>query len=144
MSEHIELRVEPDGAEPVHVERIGNHFRVLYSPGLVYGVAAGDEIEVTEGGEFRVVHRGGNLSIRVLCANGVASFAEELERSVGVLLGGRLDGRVQNGLVFTVPPKVGFRGIERVFDQLREGNAEVVWEFGKIYDAQGNELGWWR
>lgn len=144
MEEHVYLRVEPDGVEPVHIERIGHRMRVLYTPGLVYGVAAGDEIEVGERGEFQVVSRGDNLAVRVLCADGVSSFAQELEEQVTSQLGGRLDGRVRNGLAFTVPVKAGFKRIEDVFCALEESHTGVLWEFGNVFDSEGKELGWWR
>lgn len=143
MEQHIELRVDLGGVEPVHAEPIGGRYRLTHSPGLVYGVAAGDEIEVLEGGEFRVVRRGGNLVIRVLTADGVSSFAEQLEAQVRDAIGGRLDGRGANLLVFTVPVKTGFPKVERLFETLRENRTGIHWEFGNVYDSDGHELGWW-
>jgi hypothetical protein len=144
MTDHIELRVEPDGVEPVHVEMHEGRLRVLFSPGLVYGVAAGDELEVTDGGSFKVLRRGGNVAVRVLCARGVSSFAHELQEKVSKLLGGRLDGRLRNGLVFTIPVTAGFKSIENVFEGLQERESDVLWEFGNVYDRDGSELGWWK
>lgn len=52
------------GTQPVEVESISPHvFRILYSPGFVKDVAAGDIIRVTdeETGAFEVIEYGGNL-----------------------------------------------------------------------------------
>lgn len=143
---HAYLRVESEGGvEPVHVEWFeGRRCRVLYSPSLVYGVAAGDEIEVGDDGSFHVLHRGGNVVIRVLCGDGVASFAEELERKVVTSLSGSLDGRVRNGLAFTIPIAAGFQKIERVFEELHDTIEGIHWEYGNVYDREGMELGWWK
>ena len=63
---HVLLRLgERNGKadyEPVHVDLVAaNRFRVLHSPGLAYGMAAGDELEVDELGRYNVVARAGNL-----------------------------------------------------------------------------------
>ena len=64
---HIDLRIwtsdDSDRFEPVHVERTGeSKYRILYSPGLILGIAAGDEIELIEDqGRFEVSSRGGNV-----------------------------------------------------------------------------------
>jgi hypothetical protein len=56
--QHIPLAVHGGtGTEPVHVEVLeAGRYRLLYSPGFVVGVAAGDEIELLDqAGHFRVV-----------------------------------------------------------------------------------------
>lgn len=142
---HVELAIRgSEEFEPVHTERIGsNLFRVLYSPGLVYGVAAGDEIELLPDKTFRVVHHGFNLAVRVLSPNGVAEFTSDLTEKVE-WLGGTLDGRVENGLSFTIPLSAGFGAIERVFGEAVRTYAGLLWEYGNVYDSEGNEMGWWR
>jgi hypothetical protein len=142
---HVLLRVEPSGGrEPVHADRIaGDRFRVLLSPGLVYGLAAGDVIRLGENGNFEVVERAGNLAIRVLTEGGVSGFETQLARDVAEVLGGRLDGTVRNGLAFTVPVRSGFAAVERLFGKFVAENPPAVWEYGNVYDAAGNQLGWW-
>jgi hypothetical protein len=68
--EHVGLMVEgapPGKTQPVEVEAISaNHYRVLYSPGFVEGIAAGDTIRIIDRGLglFEVVSRGGNVAIK--------------------------------------------------------------------------------
>jgi hypothetical protein len=140
---HVELAVGPGEVEPVHVAPIsGRTYRVLFSPGLVYGVAAGDEVEVQADGSFSVVRRGFNLAVRVLSRHGVAACAPALIRRVQDL-GGRLDGRVAHGLVFTIPIAAGFGATERVFREAAQAHDGLVWEYANVYDADGRALGWW-
>lgn len=144
---HLELRIGSGlgGVEPVHAQRLGGgRYRVLHTPGVVYGLAAGDELEAGADGAFRVLRRGGNLAVRVLCPTGVAPFTEALAKEVQEKLGGILDGKVRNGLVFTVPVTAGFKRVEVVFQEFTQAMAGAVWEYGNVYDESGNELDWWR
>jgi uncharacterized protein DUF4265 len=147
--EHVNLRVEDGfGAtsfEPVHVCSLGgNRFRVLFSPGLVYGVAADDEIEVGAEGEFVVLRRGRNLVVRLLSRMSLTEHAAELADDVQRNLGGRLDGQVARGLAFTIPVSVGFAAVEVVFERFAQNHPGVVWEYGNVYDKNGKSLEWWQ
>jgi hypothetical protein len=142
----IEYRQGRPLREPVHVEEIGGGvYRLLYSPGFVQGLAAGDDFRlIGDDGSFEVTRRGGNLAVQVFSAESVAPFRAELvERVTG--LGGTLDGAIEQGLSFTVPISVGFRAIEAVFDQWVAEHAGWEWYFGNVYDpADGvTPLGWW-
>jgi hypothetical protein len=142
---HLYLRDSASGgaSEPVHAVSLGGStYRVSYSPGIVYGVAADDEIEVDAEGKFRVLRRGGNLAVRVLCESGVDSLVEEACASVE-RLGGRLDGRVESGLVFTIPIQAGFEAVERLFNDITRMQAGAIWEYGNVYDDAGRSLLWW-
>src|SRR5690606_39345213 len=104
--------IRTDGSavqEEVPVEGLGGgRFRILQSPGLVLGVAAGDVIELTSAGRFKVVSRGRNLCVQVFAP---ASSVDRLENALTgrlKVLGGRLDGRGAQLLVYTVPVSVGF------------------------------------
>jgi len=67
---HVGLYVEgapPGKCQPVEViPRGGSVYLVMYSPGLVEGIAAGDVIRVTdqELGLFDVLERGGNIAVK--------------------------------------------------------------------------------
>jgi hypothetical protein len=57
--------------EEVLVDVVGEDvYRLVASPGLVLGVAAGDEIKVT-GGQFEVVSRGGTSRFRSMQSRGL-------------------------------------------------------------------------
>ena len=147
MSQHIHLAVHgAGGVEPVHAEPLGNNsFRVLYSPGLVLGIAAGDTIELLgDTGQFRVLTRGGNIAVQLFSSNPVSTFKTELETLVRNRLMGTCDGGIDRGLVFTIPVTSGFQSIEEVFENFVRTHPGVEWMYGNVYDPETNEpLGWW-
>lgn len=119
--QHLLLLIEyRDGQplkEPVHVQVLGpGAYRLLYSPGFVQGIAAGDEFRLPgEDGAFEVTRRGGNLAIQLFSLEPVAPFQAELAEQVQ-RLGGTLDGAIERGLVFTVPVSAGFPAVETLFN----------------------------
>jgi hypothetical protein len=145
--QHISLAVHgASGKEPVHVEVLeGGRYRLLYSPGFVVGVAAGDEIEVLdEAGHFAVVHRGGNLAVQVFSREPVQPLRDELADQVRLRLSGTLDGSIDRGLVFTIPLSTGFAAIEAFFDRFVRAYPGTEWLYGNVYDPDtGKPLGWW-
>ena len=145
---HLPLRVDGapnDGTQPVEVEHLGGaDYRVLYSPGLVEGIAAGDSIRV-EGIDFEVIARGGNIAIKVTGGQEGLSDAvvEFLRESLGAL-GGRLDGRVRSAAVWSVPDAAGFGAIEQILGRVCNLEPDVVWWYGNVYDDNDQPLLWWR
>jgi hypothetical protein len=132
--------------EPIHVEPLGgSRYRVMYTPGLVYGIAAGDEIEAAESeGTFRVLERGGNVAVRVLSEEPLGELPEILAAEVSHQLGGTLDGRLNRGAAFTVPIKVGFSRIESLLASFVSKHPGTLWEYGNIYDENNQPLDWWK
>jgi hypothetical protein len=129
--------------EPIHVTQVRDGvYRVLYSPGLVYGIAAGDEIRALPDGEFEVLQRGPNLAVRVFSDDPIRPLAAELISEVQ-RLGGHVDGGVHHGLAFTIPIATGFAAIETVFDCFVRSHTGSFWEFGNIFDSGGKLLNWW-
>ena len=130
--------------EPVHVDLVAaNRFRVLHSPGLAYGMAAGDELEVDEVGRYNVVARAGNLSVRFLCDSGVADIEQSLTEQI-VRIGGRLDGQVRAGLAYTIPLSAGRDVIGPLFAKAKQEHPGALWEYGNVYDEDGNLMEWLR
>jgi hypothetical protein len=132
--------------EPVHVEDVGEgRFRLLYSPGLVQGMAAGDEFRLLDDdGRFAVLRRAGNLALQVFSSAPMGELRDELAARVG-RLGGTLDGSVERGVVFTVPLAAGFAAIEAVFNQWIAEHPGWEWYYGNVYStADGvTPLNWW-
>jgi hypothetical protein len=133
--------------EPVHAVALGDgRFRVLYSPGFVQGVAAGDEVRVLDAdGGFEVVRRGGHLAVQVFSATPVGPYKAKLT-SLAERIGGRLDGAIGNGMAFTFPMSTGFAAIEALFDDwVRERAGGWEWYFGNVYDPMDGvtPLNWW-
>jgi hypothetical protein len=134
--------------ESVLVEPVGNgRYVVLASPGLVEGIAAGDEIEPIEGqpGAYRVLTRGGNACIQFFWRGDIDRCERELLPEVEAL-GGRLDGRTDGLLVFTIPASAGFTNIEAFFTPAQSEYDGCIWMYGNVYDpADGvTPLNWWK
>ncbi len=132
--------------EELLVDRLqGGVFRLVASPGLVLGLGAGDEIEVDPiGGVFTVHRRGGNLAVWLYTNDGMADAVDALSSAVA-LLGGRVDGRAERLVVFTIPADAGFPAVEETFYRFVDENPGAEWFFGNVYDpADGvTPLNWW-
>lgn len=147
---HISLLIDYRGGkpllEPVHVVELADGlFRLLYTPGLVVGIAADDEFRlVGDDGAFEVVRRGGNLAVQVYSREPVAPHRAELVAQVE-RLGGRLDGAVERGLAFTIPITAGFPAVEALFDAWVAAHSDHEWSYGNVYDPRDGvtPLGWW-
>ena len=116
MNQHIDLHIEgtEDSTQPVEVENISpGVYQVLYSPGFVEDIAAGDVIRVTDDtkGTFEVVKYGGNVSVKI---SDVESIIEKLQSMDDFLssVGARRDGNLERVAVWTIPVKSGFINIE--------------------------------
>jgi hypothetical protein len=131
--------------EEVVVEPLGgNRHRLLQSPGLVLGLAAGDVFEVGERGECRVLERGRNVCIQIFFrADGPSLEARATEGLAA--LKGRLDGKTAKELVYTVPVSSGFTEMERVLADLVSRFPGAEWYYGNVYDPNDGvtPLNWW-
>ncbi len=130
--------------EPVHVESLGqNRFKLLFTPGLAYGIAADDVLEVADDGSYEVVIRGRNVAVRVFTEQAIAEIENELTAKVQAELGGRLDGKVLRGLAYTVPIETGFHSIEALFTDFMARTPDALWEYGNVYAENRAPLDWW-
>jgi hypothetical protein len=127
----------------------GSRFVIDASPGMVEGIAAGDEIEIAPGEQlgYRVLKRGGNLCVWFYFPRPVdETHPDVFELSTSVeALGGWLDGGYARMVVFTIPVSVGFAAVEAVLDAAVARHPESTWLYGNVYDpADGKTpLGWW-
>jgi hypothetical protein len=135
--EHVLLLIEyRDGVpvhEALHVEPLASdRYRLLFSPGLVLGIAAGDEFRlVGTDGAFEITRRGGNLSVILHADEPVAGLVDELRRRVK-LLGGRIDGQVEQSLVCSVPLAAGFPAVDSLIGEWVAEHAGWVWYYGNV------------
>jgi len=149
MTEHTLLYVGDcsDGSpayESVHLAPTNKGtYKVLFTPGLAYDIAAEDEIELFDGGRYRVITRGGNLAVRVFSETQFDDSSEQLINAVVTELSGRLDGRIDRGLAFTIPVRAGFPAVQKVFGEYLQTNPAAVWEYGNVYDENGTPIEWW-
>jgi Domain of unknown function (DUF4265) len=131
--------------EEVHVElHEGDRYRLLQSPGLALGIAAGDVFTINSGGEFTVVERGHNLCIQIFSEVGLAAL-EQVATPAFAKVGGRLDGQASKELVYTISVEVGFPVIEATLASVKARFPFMEWYYGNVYDpADGvTPLGWW-
>jgi hypothetical protein len=146
---HILLQVGKDSTgkpvfEPVHATSSGGtRYRIEFTPGLAYGIAAGDEIELGPEGAYTVTHRAGNIAVRVYSGS---AFAEEQHglTAEAETLGGTLDGSIDKGLAYTFPLQAGFAAIEDVFKRFAASHPDCEWEYGNIFADDGAPLNWWQ
>jgi Domain of unknown function (DUF4265) len=134
VQEELAVGVLPDGT-----------YRLLVSPALTIGLAAGDVFEIHEATlRTSVLRRGGNLTIW-LYPQGASDDARRLSHEVDAL-GGTFDGSAQGNalLIFTMPVAATFSAIEAVFNRFLEEHPESEWYYGNVYADDGvTPLGWW-
>lgn len=137
--------------ENVLVEQIAeNHFRLLRSPGLVRGLAAGDEfcLADNEVHGYRLLKRAGNICVHIYFLGDVTECRDALAPLVE-RMGGRLDGEVSmpnSGLlVFTFPVSAGFKAIEDVMETAKVLSPNSDWYYGNVYALKDDitPLNWW-
>ncbi|NBD08514.1 DUF4265 domain-containing protein [Corallococcus silvisoli] len=146
----LNARVSP-GSRPLKetlpIEQVGGHYRLLYSPGLVEGLAAGDEIELVGDGGFTVLKRGGNFCIWFFFPAEGMNRGPETERMAEEVsrLGGWLDGGGETVVIFTVPAAVGFDRMADYFDEAVSRVEGASWMFANAYDPISKApLSWWQ
>lgn len=131
------VKMDSDGTqldESVLVDELGgDRYRVVASPGLLQGFAAGDEIELAaeEPLGFRVTKRGGNLSVQFYWKGDLKRAAQELLPKVEAI-NGYLDGEAQWLLVFTIPMSAGFPAIEMIFYEGEKLYPGCQWLYGNV------------
>lgn len=141
------------GRERLEVEAVSpQRFRLLFSPALVQGLAAGDVFEVDDDSPlgFRVIERGGNLCVWLILPmliRGESSLPPDViavRKSVEAL-GGRLDGGTASTIVFTIPISAGFPAVERLFINATRSITNSHWAFGNVFDPLNPSvpLNWW-
>lgn len=131
--------------EEVVVESVGeNEFLLLQSPGLALGLAAGDIFRISGKKRFEVVRRGGNVSIQIFHREEPHGFVEVASPMI-FSLGGRLDGRSEKQVVYTIPVSVGFSAMESTLNALKSRYPSVNWYYGNVYDENDGvtPLNWW-
>jgi hypothetical protein len=130
------LPAEPQG---------GDRYRLLASPGMVEGLAAGDELELAPGepAGFRVLRRAGRLCIWVYLSEPPPDGTDERLSRTAASLGGYLDGGNTRLRILTVPVAAGFPRVETALDAAVRELPGSSWAYGNVYDRQDRPLGWW-
>ncbi len=138
------------GTEVAEVEPVGpNQFKLLYSPGVVEGVAKGDVIELsnTDPKGFSVVRRSGNLCVWFYFPKPGINRGPDGDRVRAAVerSGGVCDGGGNTHLIFSVPVSSGFVAVEALFDGLVMQYPGSSWLYGNVYDPWNDlkPLEWW-
>src|SRR2546421_11970821 len=110
--------------ENVPAEPEDGRWRLVASPGLAMGAAAGDLLDVRDDRSFDVVDRGGNVAVHVSAPPGVDAEVDRL-RGTFEELGGWCDGKAWTRdrstlTVFTIPVRAGFAAIESALAAYRD------------------------
>ena len=141
--------------EVIEAIRLCPHqFKLLFSPGMVEGVAKGDVIELsnTDPRGFTVVSRAGYLCIWFYFKEPGRNQGPDgdhvrvaVETFGGDYEGGVCDGGGNTNLVFSVPVSFGFPAVEALFTDLASQYPGSSWLFGNVYDPWNDfkPLGWW-
>jgi Domain of unknown function (DUF4265) len=156
MPETIELLVDDQMSvadaviEKVEAERLSpSEFRLLYSPGLVEGLAAGDVVEVlgSRRGAFRLVGRGGNVCVWFYFPTRADNRGPNAQRLADAVraAGGRVDGGGVYSLVLTFPSTMGIKKIATMIDEYSAQVPDSEWMFGNVFDPRDGTtpLSWW-
>ncbi|AEV83921.1 hypothetical protein ACWT_2520 [Actinoplanes sp. SE50] len=149
MAEHVRL-VAGLGAggqivyESVLTRPLDDDLRmVLGTPAFVEGLAAGDQIRIRAGGGFEVVRHGGNLCLLVVPESPPAGDDLGPLRDAFDELGGIVElPPDRRFIVITVPAAAGFDAVEAAINAWT-GPRGDHWEYGNVYDVDGNPLNWW-
>ncbi len=123
-----------------------NSYRLLKSPVFVRGIARDDVVQQMDQpqGAFKVLQHGGNLCIRIFGKQKLATLQQSLTHELEKL-GGDLDIAEDFLLVYSIHVSCGFKAIEKLLDSQLAGQADVIWQYGNVYDpVSGEPLNWWQ
>ncbi len=148
---HVVADVRADGTpvfESVLADRVApKTFRLVCSPGLAFGLAAGDEFILDRDADYgyRIVKRGGNVCVQFFLRRQISLAKGYLVPKVRDL-DGFMDGEDEKLLVFTIPAKSGFDRIEGIFDTAKAEFPGAEWQYGNVYDPHDGvtPLDWWK
>ncbi|WP_329086147.1 DUF4265 domain-containing protein [Actinomadura citrea] len=134
--------------EPVYelipAERLlEGRYKLVGTPALVLGCAAGDTVLLDDSMRVQVLQRGGNVAVQ---AAPVADFdISDVDRLREAMI--PLRGLVEapadlRFVVVTVPAAAGFPRIESIMDEWAT-TANAQWWYGNVTDDEGAPLNWW-
>jgi hypothetical protein len=129
----------------VNPQSQANSYQLLKSPVFVRGIARADVIQSLDKpkGGFKILQHGGNLCIRVFSKVDIDALEQELTPKLEKL-GGDLDLKDKNALVYSVHVSCGFSEIEKILNSSIPEETSA-WFYGNVYDPEtGAPLDWWK
>jgi hypothetical protein len=124
-------------------------YRLVFSPGMVEGLAKGDEIELCSEDPkgFNVVKRSRNLCIWFFFQEIGRNQGPDGDRVRAIVeeFGGTCDGGGNTHLVLSIPLSFGFPAVEELFKDMAKRYPGSSWLYGNVYDPWNGfrPLGWW-
>lgn len=126
-------------AEPLSDDR----YRLLGTPALVLGCAAGDIVALDEAMRVQVLHRGGNLAVQAGPVRQFLPSDVDRLRTAMTPLSGLVEAPADlRFVVVTVPVTAGFPRVESIMDDWA-ATANAEWWYGNVTDDKGTPLNWW-
>ncbi len=122
-----------------------NSYQLLKSPVFVRGIARADVIQSLDKpkGGFKVLQHGGNLCVRVFSKVGIDALEQVLTPKLEKL-GGDLDLKDKNALVYSIHVSCGFSEIEKILTDSVPADT-AAWFYGNVYHPEtGEPLDWWK
>lgn len=150
-SHHVRLHEDgtegtgPDADELVPARPLGGElYKVLATPGIVLGCAAGDTVRVDADGRFAVVGRGGNVAVHIYAKPALEQRdVDDLRRRFEAIRGLVEAPAHLRFAVVTVPVSAGFPAIEAALHAWMSTRTGTEWFFGNVYDDDDVPLRWW-
>jgi len=137
--------------EIVLARPLSNNEYILHSiPAFAYGVAFGDKVAISDmdKGVFNIITRGNNVTIRLfrqgtLDTKDIDDLIKKIISNGGAYeVGKNISAKNESSLLLiNVPVSIGFTAIEemmKIADQ-----AQSNWEYGNVYNKDGDPIGWW-
>jgi len=122
----------------------GDRLRLVFTPGFVQGVAAGDVVTYDESSHtISLVERGGNVAVQFFYRDVPDFVLTHIAEQVSLVAGGTVDGELDGLRVFTFPATVGLRSIEDFMNSFVEAY-RIEWTFANVFDENGQPLNWWK
>jgi len=128
----------------------GNTFFVQSIPAFTYGLGLNDTIRLQDSvsGSYEVIARAKQVVIRLYADGGldkpeIQSLIDDVVKFGGCFEVGKNTDKVggKSLLLIALNLEVGFGKIEELLRPF--GGSGYQWEYGNIYDAEGNPLNWW-
>lgn len=123
----------------------GSRYRLLRTPGLVLGIARGDEIIYDKlTGTFTLGERGGNVAIQIYLNDVTEAEVAQLAALLKQHSQATWDGYSRSQAVFSFPAKIGFEVMQKLLSQFVSQHPQVEWYYGNVYAEDGvTPLNWW-
>jgi hypothetical protein len=145
---HVES--ERPATEMIEAVPVGpRQYRLLYSPGMVEGLARGDVIELSDEDPrgFKIISRSGELCVWFYFETAGPNRGPEGDqvRAAVERAGGACDGGGNLHLVFSIPIAMGFPAVEALMNELTAQYPGSSWLYGNVYDPWNDfkPFGWW-